>query len=200
MRNRLLELLVGQPVHERKLADTFVGPGLVECNRGECEFSVDFALSASSDPCHTRTHDHMYDSSFQELSFVYTDPSNDDGNPSFYRYASNIDTDFPDEYVKIQEGCTATCTGCSFAPTETIQGPAQVECDDGRCIWYTTDPNFECGTEIEAASDSYGSFSTLLWWENTSHSFYGYEGINSSVLPINIPGTCKLDCSGCSLV
>ena len=98
--------------------DTFVGPGLVECDQGHCAFAVQSGYGCS-DPCHTQQSSHVYSYAFDEVSSVGVDPSNDIGGvPCSYRYADNIDASFPFQLVEIEEGCTATCTGCEFAPTE----------------------------------------------------------------------------------
>jgi hypothetical protein len=102
--------------------DTFIGPGVVECNQGECEFSVK-AGRGCIDPCHTRTHYHMYDMSFIDVADVSVDPSNDNiiDEPCFFKYAKHIDAHYPDQYVDIEEGCTAKCSGCIFAPTDIFR-------------------------------------------------------------------------------
>ena len=74
-------------------------------------------------------------------------------------------------------------------------GPTEIDCRNGRCTNYTTH-NLVCGHEIEEASESFGSFQTLLDGSNTVHSLYGYEGI-TKVDPITIPKNCTLSCSGC---
>ena len=51
-----------------------------------------------------------------------------------------------------------------------------------------------CGADLEDASESYGSFQTMVHGKDTL--FYGYEGINT-VKAIKIPSKCKLECSGC---
>ena len=98
--------------------DTFIGPGVVECSQGECEFSIQAGIGCS-DPCHTRTHSHMYDSSFADVAEVSVDQSNDNtiDEQCFFQYAKHIDAQYPDWYVDIEEGCTAKCNGCIFAPT-----------------------------------------------------------------------------------
>ena len=98
--------------------DTFIGPGVVECNQGECEFTVK-AGRGCIDPCHTQTHYHMYDMSFIDIADVSVDPSNDNtiDEPCSFTYAKHIDAHYPDQYVDIEEGCTAKCSGCIFAPT-----------------------------------------------------------------------------------
>ena len=105
--------------------DTFIGPGVVECDRGECEFSVD-AGRGCSDPCHTRTQNHRYDLAFINLADVSMDSSKGDNNLTedeqcYFKYAKNIDSYFPDQYVEIEEGCTARCDGCVFAPTSLFR-------------------------------------------------------------------------------
>ena len=47
--------------------ETFIGPGVFECNMGECEFEVDPSLGIGADPCHTRTKRHMYELGELEL-------------------------------------------------------------------------------------------------------------------------------------
>lgn len=206
------------------LSGNFIGPGVVECNQGECAFSVE-AGKGCFDPCHTRTHYHMYDMSFIDVADVIVDQSKDSSidEQCFFKHAKHIDAHYPDRYVEIEEGCTAKCNGCIFAPTIQIRkwlpllrwlmhscvfcwafklpkrntgGPTNIDCRNGRCTSYTTD-TFNCGNEIEEASKSFGSFQTLLDGSNTVYSLYGYEGINKND-PITIPQNCILDCSGCS--
>ena len=211
--------------------DTFVGPGIIECEMGECDFSVDPSLGCS-DPCHTSYSRHMYEMAFEDLSRVSNDfhfrdgeASNDNlfGEPCFHKRAEYIYSYFPDQYVHILEGCTARCIGCTFAQTQTIRklciyfyyflyvvsnlicefnmtaGPALLECQYGRCTNYTTQSGFDCGDDIEAASDGYGSFHTPTY-HGKSYDFYGYEGIDTGMKPIKIPKKCTLDCSGCTVV
>jgi hypothetical protein len=99
------------------LFETFTGPGVVECNQGECEFQVE--ASRGCDPCHTRTHSHIYDMAFVDVADVSMNPSNDNiiDEKCFFKYAKQIDAHYPDRYVDIEEGCTAKCYGCDFAPT-----------------------------------------------------------------------------------
>lgn len=98
-------------------ADTFIGPGVVDCEMGSCSFAVAPELGCS-DPCHTSHRDHMYHFAFEDVSDVSSDfslrgASNDgiDGDPCFHRHAEDIDAYYPDQIVEIKEGCTAQCTG-----------------------------------------------------------------------------------------
>mmetsp|Transcript_23562 Transcript_23562/g.30134 ORF Transcript_23562/g.30134 Transcript_23562/m.30134 type:complete len:229 (-) Transcript_23562:58-744(-) len=186
----------------RKQMATFRGPGVVECSKGECDFSIKSGLGCV-DPCHTLHHHHMYDMTFGQVSEVSTDfqmsnPSNDNiiGGPCFHRNAKNIEAHFPDGYISIEEGCIAHCKGCTFAPIVTASGPGMLKCQNGRCTSYTT-AHFDCGKGIEEASETSGSFHTVLSGDDTSYSFYGYEGINTRK-PIKIRHGCNLECSGCS--
>lgn len=150
-----------------------------------------------SDPCHTRTSDHMYDVAIDDVAVVTLGTSNDFSDTSCYhRHATDIDSIFPDQYVTIEEGCTARCSGCTFSPTELFTGPTQINCIAGRCHMYTEDPTFGCGDDIELASDAYGELNTLLGGSNTVSTLVGYEGINN-IAPITLPATCQLECSGC---
>jgi len=177
-------------------ADIFRGPGLLECAAGDCYFSVDANLGCS-DPCHTRTSDHMYDVAIDDVAVVTLGTSNDFSDTSCYhRHATDIDSIFPDQYVTIEEGCTARCSGCTFSPTELFTGPTQINCIAGRCHMYTEDSTFGCGDDIELASDAYGELNTLLGGSNTVSTLVGYEGINN-IAPITLPATCQLECSGC---
>lgn len=155
------------------------------------------------------------------------DQSNDNtiDEQCFFQYAKHIDAQYPDWYVDIEEGCTAKCNGCIFAPTVMFRkwlfeyssfwlmhtharcslrmqisnrikgGPTKIDCQNGRCTNYTTDI-LVCGDEIEEASESFGSYQTLLDGSNIVHSLHGYEGINKAE-PITIPKNCILNCSGC---
>ena len=112
-------------------------------------------------------------------------------------------------------------SGCTFAPTIEIceciienarfmhlyfaanlnlmytAGPGLLDCLNGRCTQYTTNDDFDCGDKIELASDSWGSFETLLDGDNIVHYLHGYDGIVTNV-PIEIPEECTFDCSGCT--
>ena len=175
-------------VHESHC--TFVGPGLIECAAGECDFSIQPGLS---DPCHIYTSNHPYEESFEDVSVITYEWSND-----VSMHATSIDSYFPNQYVTILEGCTADCSSdCTFSSTETFVGPTQIDCLTGRCSGYSQ-TYFDCGEHIEIASESYGSFQTLLSGSNTVSTFSGYEGISNSVQPINLPANCTLECSGCT--
>ena len=170
----------------------FVGPGLIECSSGECDFSVQPGLLLS-DPCHIYTSNHPYEESFEDISVISHEWSND-----ISIHATSIDSYFPNQYVTILEGCTAECTSdCTFSPTQMFIGPTKIDCLEGRCSGYSQD-TFDCGDDIEIASDSYGSFQTLLGGSNTVSTFSGYEGISNSAQPITLPANCTLECSGCS--
>ena len=87
------------------MEDTFVGPGLVECDQCHCAFAFQSGYGCS-DPCHTQQSSHVYSYAFDEVSSVGVDPSNDIGGvPCSYRYADNIDASFPFQLVEIEEGC-----------------------------------------------------------------------------------------------
>lgn len=73
-----------------------------------------------------------------------------------------------------------------------------LDCENGRCTAYTTDDTFDCGNAIEEASAGFGSFQTLHDGDNIVHILHGFEGIDTDIMPIDIPETCTLDCSGCS--
>ena len=66
--------------------------------------------------------------------------------------------------------------------------------DDSR----TDDDDFNCGNDIEQASEVYGSLHNIAWGSHLSHGLYGYEGINTKQKAAHIPEGCTLDCSGCS--
>jgi hypothetical protein len=185
--------------HDRDLmADeqTFVGPGVMECSNAVCTFEVDDGLGCT-DPCHTRYAPRMYEypfSSFSTAGDPYYHPE-DEEELCFYRNATDINTWSP-ELAQIEEGCTARCTGCTFAsPIVSISGPSVLQCNDGRCTKYIHGETFDCGTALETASEAYGSLATLGEGEDVAHVFYGFEGINGS---IEIPETCNLECTGCT--
>ena len=97
--------------------DIFVGPGVIECNSGQCQFSGGRAgMFGCTDPCHTKTRSHMYDNSFREVSDVSGNQSYN-GKLCYFKYAKNIDSYYPDQYVEIKKGCTAKCNRCEFAST-----------------------------------------------------------------------------------
>ena len=97
--------------------DAFVGPGVIECNRGQCEFSCHGRKRSCSDPCHTITRSsNLFTLSFRQVADVSGIQSYG-GKQCSYKYAENINSHFPDEYVEIARGCTAKCNGCVFAPT-----------------------------------------------------------------------------------
>lgn len=207
--------------------DTFVGPGVMECDVGQCSFSVDPGLGCA-DPCHTLRHQHMFDLAFKHVAEVSSNVVAPGGRVCYKKQAKNINSYFPDEYVTIEKGCTAKCTGCSFSPTKdicksykifictlrqvllasltklnchaqhTIAGPANINCRAGRCFAYT-DKNFKCGNAIASASKDWGSFHTLAGGDDDTHSFHGYEHINTNG-PITIPKGCNLECSRCNKV
>jgi hypothetical protein len=76
-------------------------------------------------------------------------------------------------------------------------GPAEIDCEEGRCFAHTTKNNFNCGNRIKEASDDWGSFHTLVAGDDTTSSFHGYESIDGD--SISIPQGCTLDCSNCSV-
>mmetsp|Transcript_10030 Transcript_10030/g.15030 ORF Transcript_10030/g.15030 Transcript_10030/m.15030 type:complete len:387 (-) Transcript_10030:106-1266(-) len=175
---------------------TFIGPGVMECSNAVCTFEVDENLGCA-DPCHTQSAPDMYEYPLYTFSTVgdpyFADPSEEE--PCYYRNASNINTWAP-ELAPIEEGCTARCTGCTFAsPIVSVSGPSRLQCNDGRCTKYVHGETFECGSAIEAASDAYGSLATLPDGEHIPHEFHGFEGINGS---FEIPATCNLECTGCT--
>ena len=209
LEKRLHAKLIGQVPqggHERDLVEeVFVGPGVLECSQANCTFEVDASLGCA-DPCQTRSAPRMYEYPFDTFSTVSdpyydvaTDVDSGDGSyvePCFYRSATDINTWSPEDAV-INEGCTARCTGCTFAgPIVSITGPALLQCNDGRCTEYVHGETIDCGSAIEDASESYGMLATLSDGENVSHNFYGFEGINGSV---EIPVTCSLECTGCEV-
>ncbi|KAL7495731.1 hypothetical protein ACHAWT_004298 [Skeletonema menzelii] len=185
--------------HDRDMREdeqTFVGPGVMECSNAVCTFEVDERLGCA-DPCHTNSAPDMYEYPFFTFSTVgdpyYKDSSEEE--VCYFRNATDINTWSP-ELAVIEEGCTAHCTGCTFAsPIVTVSGPSMLQCDGGRCTKYVWGETFECGTAIEAASDAYGTLSTLPDGEYIPHEFHGYEGINGS---FEIPATCNLECTGCT--
>lgn len=190
--------------HDRDLEEeTFIGPGVMECSNAQCTFEVDSSLGCA-DPCHTREAPKRYEYPFDSFSTVSdpyfnvaSDGVNSTEEPCFYRSATDINTWSP-ELAVIEEGCTAKCTGCTFAaPIVSVSGPAQLQCSDGRCTKYVHGETFDCGTAIEIASEGYGVLSTLPDNETIPHEFYGYEGINGMV---QIPSTCSLECTGCTLI
>ena len=87
---------------------------------------------------------------------------------------------------------------CSYLiSTSCTAGVGLLDCLNGRCTEYTTNDDFDCGDAIELASDSWGSFETLLDGDNIVHYLHGYDGIVTNV-PIEIPEECTFDCSGCT--
>ena len=151
--------------HDRDLREdeqTFVGPGVMECSNAVCRFEVDQTLGCA-DPCHTLSAPEMYEYPFRTFSTVgdpyYKDSSEEE--VCYFQNATDINTWKP-ELAVIEEGCTAHCTGCTFAsPIVTVSGPSMLQCEDGRCTKYVHGEPFECGKAIEAASDAYGSLATL---------------------------------------
>lgn len=184
--------------HDRDLKgaeQTFVGPGVMECSDAVCTFEVDAGLGCT-DPCHTRSAPRMYEYPFSSFSTV-DDPYYESDELCFYRKATGINTWSP-ELAVIEEGCTARCTGCTFAsPIVSVSGPSMLQCNDGRCTKYVYGETFDCGTAIETASEGYGTLSTLPDGEDVVHEFHGFEGINGS---FEIPDTCNLECTGCTSV
>ena len=89
---------------------TFVGPGVIECDAGQCDFSVDPSLGCS-DPCHTLTHEHMYDLPFKHVGVVSSSVVAPGRRVCYKKEANNINSYFPDQYVTIEKGCTAKCSG-----------------------------------------------------------------------------------------
>lgn len=174
--------------------ETFIGPGVMECSNAVCTFEVDADLKCA-DPCHTHSAPRMYEYPFLTFSTV-SDPYYESDELCFYRNAAEINTHSP-ELAVIEEGCTARCTGCTFAsPIVSVSGPSMLQCNDGRCTKYVHGETFDCGRDIEVASEGYGTLSTLTDDEDIPHEFHGFEGINGS---FEIPDTCKLECTGCSV-
>ena len=130
IRSRLSILTAAALVHDS--CGVFVGPGLIECEAGECDFSVQPGLS---DPCHIYTSNHPYEESFEDISVITNEWSND-----ISIRATSIDSYFPNQYVTILDGCTAECTSdCTFSPTQMFIGPAKIDCLEGRCSGYSQD-------------------------------------------------------------
>ncbi len=96
--------------------DTFLGPGILECNSGQCQFSGRAGMFGCTDPCHTRTSRHSFDFSMKDVSDT-SGVQSYNGKQCYFKYAKNINTYYPDQYVELGKGCTAKCSGCEFAPT-----------------------------------------------------------------------------------
>jgi len=94
--------------------------------------------------------------------------------------------------------CLSFATDIWFFLFDAAAGPGVLDCENGRCTAYTTDDTFDCGNAIEEASAGFGSFQTLHDGDNIVHILHGFEGIDTDIMPIDIPETCTLDCSGCS--
>ena len=62
----------------------FVGPGLIECEAGECDFSV--VQPGLNDPCHIYTSNHPYEESFEDISVISHEWSNDISICNQYRF------------------------------------------------------------------------------------------------------------------
>ncbi|EED86434.1 hypothetical protein THAPSDRAFT_bd1766 [Thalassiosira pseudonana CCMP1335] len=145
------------------LQSSFEGPGRLECFRGECDFNVDHGFGCS-DPCHTHTRSNMYEYTFEDVSVMSDDlflPTETTRNtdmsdlPCYYMHASLINTtDWFDPWpLKIDEGCHAVCTGCTFYQTLTFSGPGSLACTDGSCYNYTYGNKYnDCGVDLEDVS------------------------------------------------
>lgn len=166
----------------------------LRCNYSLVLLNISYSFA---DPCHTRSSGHMYEMAFEDIAEVGGGYYISGSNTCRYNRATSIDSLFPDQYVTIDEGCTAQCTGCTFKETEKFSGPVQIDCLAGRCSTFTRD-TFNCGDDIELASDSHGMMQTLLHGQDAASTFAGFEGVNSGKQPISLPPGCSLECSGCS--
>lgn len=194
------------------LQSSFEGPGRLECFRGECDFNVDHGFGCS-DPCHTHTRSNMYEYTFEDVSVMSDDlflPTETTRNtdmsdlPCYYMHASLINTtDWFDPWpLKIDEGCHAVCTGCTFYQTLTFSGPGSLACTDGSCYNYTYGNKYnDCGVDLEDVSGDWGELSTVFSGDNSSYVFQGFEHINTvENEPIRLRKGCSLDCYDCSFV
>ena len=182
-----------------ELQESYSGPGRIECYEGSCDFTNDISLGCS-DPCHTYTISNPFEYSFTQVAKVTgkirQHPSHELCN---YRKASNINTeDWWDHWgLKIDAGCIASCTGCSFSPTETYTGPGSFQCVQGDCYNYTHGGVYnDCGTEVQDASEEWGAISVLGHGLDDAQVFSGYNNITTDK-PILLGEECTLDCSGC---
>ena len=97
--------------------------------------------------------------------------------------------------LKIDTGCSASCTGCSFYPTEVYTGPGLLECTEGDCYNYSVGPHYnDCGEEIQDASEEWGSISLSGHRSNGGQVFSGFNNITTTDA-IMIDQHCTLDCS-----
>lgn len=100
--------------------------------------------------------------------------------------------------LKIDKGCLASCTGCTFYPTEIYTGPGLLECTEGDCYNYSVGPRYnDCGTEIQDASEEWGSISLSGHGSSSSQVFSGFNNI-TTIDAIMIDQHCTLDCSSCT--
>lgn len=183
------------------LQESFSGPGRIECYEGSCNFTVDTSKSSKcSDPCHTYTSSNPFEYSFYDVATVSGKIRH---YPSlelcYYKHALDINTeDWWDPWgLKMDEGCSATCTGCTFYPTEIVSGPGSLQCMEGDCYNYTFgEPYNDCGMEIQDASEEWGEIYLLGHGSDDAHVFSGFNNITSTE-PIMIGEDCTLDCSGC---
>jgi hypothetical protein len=189
----------GAKIVHGKRQKTFSGPGRIICTEGECNFSVDRGLGCR-DPCHTYTQSNMFEYSFVDVAAVtgrtILFPSK---KLCYYKKATDIDTEswYDPWPLKIDEGCTATCTRCKFYPTVTISGPGLLNCVEGNCYNYTYgDPYNNCGRKMEDASEEWGEIAIALRGSNGAQVFQGYQNITSTQ-SIWIGRSCSLECSGC---
>ena len=181
------------------LTESYSGPGRVECFEGTCDFVVDASLGCD-DPCHTYTISNPFEYSFSDVGVVSGKirqyPSRE---ICYYNKAEYIDTeDWFDHWgLKIDEGCIATCTGCTFYPTETFAGPGSLQCREGDCYNYSDQaPYNDCGTQIQDASEEWGELSLLGQGSDDALVFQGFNNITTTGT-VMIGEECTLDCSGC---
>ena len=177
----------------------YSGPGVLMCAQGECDFEVDRRLGCH-DACHTRSTANVYQYPFNYLDDIEMGEFEYAGcSRRRHESASNITTTGLDIPIQIDEGCTATCTGCEFFPTAIHSGHGYLGCRYGWCSNYTFGSIFnDCPFDaLEKASEFWGSLSMVGQGTNDAHTYEVYENINTDGL-IEIDEGCTLECYGCS--
>ena len=104
--------------------DTFVGPGVIECNRGQCEFACPHSRRSCSDPCHTITRSsNLFTLSFRQVADV-SGIQTYGGKQCYFKFAENVNSHFPDEYVEIAMPSAMVVylhpRSCSVSPAHSL--------------------------------------------------------------------------------
>lgn len=185
---------------------SFSGAGMLECNQGQCEFSVADA-DICNDPCHTHSHNTIYDFSLRTIARTSNRRSHPTRSSCYYfKTVTNINTNpiLPDNLLYVEEGCSGKCTGCKFYPTKEFEGPAFLDCVKGMCTSYTESEEgpapacYRFFDDLGEASEDWAEMQTLMDGTDTVQTINMFGNINT-VEPVVLRRTCKTRCYGCAM-